>query len=335
MIHLITGTPGSGKTLWTLDHLYNTPAYKDRAIYIDGIETTLEHQTFDPVAWHTLPDGAVIVFDECQRIFPVRKIGAAVPDMVRHFETHRHKGYDIFLVTQDAFLLDSHVRRLVGRYYRIHRPANMSFAKVTMWEGVPSKDNGLRPVETKRWGYPKQLFDQYKSTTLDTHKRKIPLKLWIYLFLAVLILAGIPSLGYFVYHRVYLSSAPGDLDLDTAVLDVSEPPPSDLSLTSPAAPSRPALPWNDPIYSRVTQPVEPPRLYCISTVNRCICHTQQSVRFEVPDADCRQIAQFGYHYHWLETRDRQERLRETHDFVPRGPAGSGALPPGGRASVIP
>ncbi|WP_217631641.1 zonular occludens toxin domain-containing protein, partial [Vibrio cholerae] len=40
----------------------------------------------------------------------------AKPTAVARFETHRHHGHDVHLVTQDAMLIDANVRRLVDRH---------------------------------------------------------------------------------------------------------------------------------------------------------------------------------------------------------------------------
>ena len=58
----------------------------------------------EPALWFELPRNSIIIIDECQQTFPVRPVGAKVPLHCSEFETHRHKGWDIHLVTQDAKL---------------------------------------------------------------------------------------------------------------------------------------------------------------------------------------------------------------------------------------
>ncbi|MBK6279115.1 MAG: hypothetical protein IPF57_13690 [Gammaproteobacteria bacterium] len=92
MITLITGTPGAGKTAWIVAELLKI---QGRALYVDGIpELQISHEVAGPLDdWMTwAPDGALIVVDECQRIWRPRGTGSKVPESVSALETHRHRG---------------------------------------------------------------------------------------------------------------------------------------------------------------------------------------------------------------------------------------------------
>lgn len=74
MIYLITGQPGHGKTLRAMQLALEFQA-KGRDVYVSGVRglKTGEAGFFDledPKAWTSLPDGAVIVLDECYSAFP-------------------------------------------------------------------------------------------------------------------------------------------------------------------------------------------------------------------------------------------------------------------------
>src|SRR5690606_42150170 len=105
MIHLITGVPGSGKSLLAVELLYkNSVSDKIRPAYsnINGLDTEpLRCVELEPVDhWFDLPDGALIVIDECHRWFRPRPNGSVVREYISRFETHRHQGLDIILITQ-------------------------------------------------------------------------------------------------------------------------------------------------------------------------------------------------------------------------------------------
>ncbi|MCG3075650.1 zonular occludens toxin domain-containing protein [Pseudomonas aeruginosa] len=146
MLYLRTGLPGAGKTLNAIreidiEHqpdpddptkrLHKDPDNPDlppRTIYYYGIPDMkldrlkskwVEFET--PEEWFNLPDGSVIVIDEAQRVFGNDGTRAR-PEKVTRFETHRHQGLDIHLITQHPSLLCTPVRKLVGKHINFIRP---------------------------------------------------------------------------------------------------------------------------------------------------------------------------------------------------------------------
>lgn len=98
MLYLITGVPGSGKTLKMISDLMTRVDLKNRPIYIEGIEEVKKDVIpYLPIpegesmqTWHKwAPTGAILVIDECQRVFRPRPSGSKVPDYVVELETHR------------------------------------------------------------------------------------------------------------------------------------------------------------------------------------------------------------------------------------------------------
>ena len=137
MITLITGAPGSGKTLLGVSEILRTEADKGRQLIVDGVpELVIEHQPAQPLAeWtkvvvdpssqdgkkllFTFPEGALVFIDEAQRVYRPRAAGSRVPPEVAAFETHRHQGLDFVIVTQHPNLIDANVRKLVGRHLHV------------------------------------------------------------------------------------------------------------------------------------------------------------------------------------------------------------------------
>lgn len=165
MITVITGTPGAGKTALAVDLLLRE--YADRPLYVDNLNgLLLEHYELDVMEWHTdVPDGSLIICDEIQRKWRPRGPGAKVPDCISALETHRHRGIDFILITQNVKLIDSNVRALVGRHLHI---------RDTGWMGrwlyeFPECDtnNSWKRCENKRrYTLPKHVFDKYKSASM-------------------------------------------------------------------------------------------------------------------------------------------------------------------------
>jgi zona occludens toxin len=148
----------------------------------------------DPTQWPHLPPHSIIVVDECQRWFPPRPVGAKVPAHVSEFETHRHKGLDIHLVTQDAKLLDSHVRRLVGRHVHFQNPlaskriTRMENDKVFDPSDFHQRKNATKAIKKRD----KSFYGLYWSADVHTHKRRFPKILLLLIPIAI-------APAYFVY----------------------------------------------------------------------------------------------------------------------------------------
>jgi len=169
--------------------LYSAKRQEPLNDYLAMAETvTIEHLKmfnlhfthFDNAAnWHTLPHGSVIFVDECQQTFPPRAAGSRVPLHCSEFETHRHKGFDVFLVTQDAMLLDNHVRRLVGAHMHFFRPFGGSLIKRQWADKVfnPEDYFQAQQAQTKPQPRDSNYYGLYWSADEHTHKFKAPLKL--------------------------------------------------------------------------------------------------------------------------------------------------------------
>lgn len=184
MIHLITGIPGSGKSLLAVELLYKnsmSPQIRPAYTNISGIETdSLRCFELDDVeCWYDLPDGSLIVIDECQRWFRPRANGSAVPEYISRFETHRHQGLDIILITQHPGLIDRNIRKLVELHQHMYRAFGMNRRTVLEWNTCnenPEPAHSSSDAEKKQKPFDKNLFQFYKSATIHTHKRRLPWK---------------------------------------------------------------------------------------------------------------------------------------------------------------
>ena len=167
MITLFTGSPGAGKTASLVDFLSKLP--QDRPIFSDGLEgLELPHTPVDANDWHEqLPDGAILVIDEVQRVWRPRGPGAKVPPSVAELETHRHRGIDVFITTQSPRLLDANVRALVGRHVHI-RDTGILGRYWYEWPECNDAMNWKTCINKKRITLPKNAFKLYKSASLHT-----------------------------------------------------------------------------------------------------------------------------------------------------------------------
>jgi len=204
MITLFTGMPGAGKTASMVDYLSKLPG--DRPIFADGLNgLKIPHTPCDASKWHDeLPDGAILVIDEVQRVWRPRGSGARVPDSVAALETHRHRGIDVFITTQSPRLMDANVRGLVGRHVHIRDTGILG----RYWYEWPECNDSMQwktCINKKRISLPKKSFDLYTSASLHTVPvRGVPRAL-IYGLLA---LVSFFVLAFFVYQIYAKTQAP-------------------------------------------------------------------------------------------------------------------------------
>ena len=224
-ITLITGVPGSGKTLKAVyDHLRPYVGHVDKltddrgtvveipSIVYTNINTLqLDHQLIEGGGtwtkkgedwtysgnpeglrnWHQwAKPGAKIFFDEFQKFWPPRPNGSAVPPDIQALDTHRHMGVDFVLITQNCMNVDRHILGLVDRHLHVRRVANMPLAVVYEWDHASKTLNYKNSMTKSPWRYPRKAYKLYKSAELHTkQKRKMPGLVWF-------ILAGLCGAAY-------------------------------------------------------------------------------------------------------------------------------------------
>lgn len=305
MIKVITGLPGAGKTSNTLHEFLAVTGRPKYATFINGFDYAAHNVIpLDSLeSWQDLPDGSLIFCDEAQQFLRPRGPKDKVPDWIAAFETHRHRGFDFWLTTQNPMLIDVHVRRLTQEHWHYFRPFGFKHVSLLKWEEC--KDNPRDPREVQlaqksRVKLPPAVFQHYKSTVLDTHKPKIP-RVLVYMISALLI--GLVLVGVGVYKLSDRASsmldgvAPGQLDkpLVTAPVLASVPPAQSTSggLYSAFNKDRPLTaadfvavhplaPWSAPLYREIARPVTFPRFSgCASFNGVCKCFTQQATVIDV------------------------------------------------------
>jgi hypothetical protein len=282
VISLSTGLPGHGKTLCTIERVERLrletgrPVFykrKDPDIINDyGIEgLSLPWQPLEDVAkWFDAPAGAIIVIDECQRLFEKRPQSSKVPAYVSRLETHRHSGFDLFLITQDAKNLDAHARRLVEEHHHYQRLYGTQRVKIYKWQHVqdPSRPADRNMAQTVTAAYNPKFFGVYKSAEVHTVKARLPWK-WI----AVVVFAFIimPAVAFGVF-RWFGASVEETVATDTGAVEGSSS--SELPTMRPAVatwspeslvPRVNAWPWSAPFYDKDAPQRNAPRITgCLS-----------------------------------------------------------------------
>lgn len=324
MIYLITGANGSGKTLNALKWVRELQVKDGRSVYYHGFEMKPEKaaefgwEKFDPLEWQKLPDGAIMVFDECQDQFPPRANGSKVPDYVNAMAVHRKRGFDFFLITQHPRQLDTFVKSLIGSpgwHRHIKRPFGADMASVLEWSAVhpqPEKDSSAKNGKVTMTPHPKEVYGWYNSAVLHTGKKSIPRQVYVLAAAAVLVPVMIYGAVHFLTQRTTgldkLAATSGGAGSQSSAPSKPVDPVTDL-LTQYSE-LIPGFPHTAPRYAEVVQPVLAPYpAACIQARDSCLCYTQQGTRLPTPYDVCAQIVKNGFFIDW-----------EQRTFEPQRPA---------------
>jgi len=315
---IVTGQPGSGKTALTVDMIANDPQFKGRPLFVMGIpDLKVPHITCPPVdewteyrtspedpsldlAYFTFPENALVVIDEAQRVYRPRPAGTRVPPEVAAFETHRHLGVDFILLTQHPGLIDSNIRKLVGRHIHIRVTPLGRYRYEWTELGDPESNSSRELAARSKYTLPKRAFDLYKSSELHT-KIKVRIPAYVYVF-GIGALSAI-ALGWYAYTRVDarvnpLSSIEAKVEKTEAKIK-DHLPGSPASYHAERTPRINGLAYTAPVYDEITKPNDAPfPTGCVATAKRCRCTDQQGNDLVTTDAICRQIVEHGIFKDW-------------------------------------
>lgn len=345
MLTVITGLPGHGKTLFSLAHVEELRKRSGRTVYYDGIsDLTLPWEKLpDPKLWYELPDGAIIVIDEAYRVFPKRGSGAAVPKHVENVAVHRHKGFDLFFITQHAHnQLDHFIRGLVGQHYHIRRVFGTAKARVTRWERCANPEISFEMKDAvKSWfPYPKEVFTWYKSAEIHTHGRSLP---WKWIAIAATLVIALPLFAWTAVSGLRgnaldaAAKAQQEFDAATAAGAPSASQPFGGSgghyTAASFIPSVVGVPWTAPAYAEAAKVKEAPEIAgCgvlkIGSVTSCKCNDQQGNTVDLEHRLC-----LAYFERGAFRPSRESRYPDIEPYVPPLPPPSDSMGPDRQAGA--
>ncbi len=324
MFTLITGKPGSSKTSHLIDLIHFSGQFKGRDVYYRGIgELKLpwfELSDDETRAWpENVPDGAVLVVDEAQEIWPVRAPSRPVPSGLTALEKHRHRGVDVFFLSQDPSLLDKHARTLANEHKHYSRPFGAPVViEYHSGSGFVSPENSSelsKCNQTKR-ALPKRVWGLYKSAETHTHKFRPPKMLFIVpliaLFAAFLIYRFVSGYGASDDAEV-IQNQPG-VESVQGLRGGSPEEKEQRTWSELLTPEIPTLPWTAPLYKdKAMQVKSVPRVAgCLASKSvGCKCYTQQgTVLSSVTEAMCRNHVEYGQFDHMIgpDNKNSQDEL---------------------------
>ncbi len=311
MLTLITGQPGNGKSLYTIAFIEAKRQAENRPVFYHGIpELTLPWTPLeDPTKWHECPEKSIIVVDEVQKVMPPRASSTKPPLHVSELETHRHKGFDLFFMTQDPSLVDNHVKKLAGEHIHLIRQWGRQKADLYKMQKVQDPTNAnLKKALHSTFPFPKKVFEWYKSADAHTHKAKIPAKFYLLFVLPVVVVLMI-GVGAWQLWRlshsgskpaVAATAQPGQAAalpgmVGAGVRAAADPVLTPAQYMASYTPRVAGLGYTSPAYDHLTKPTRVPvPAACVQIRGSCECWTQQGTHLETTPQICDQVVKRGF-----------------------------------------
>lgn len=341
-ICLITGTPGSGKTLKMVSMMANDEMFKPdengirRKVFtnIKGLKiphtyietdakklpksTDEQLSAHDMYEWIKKPEniGSIVIVDEAQDVWPARSAGSKIPENVQWLNTHRHQGIDIFVLTQGPKLLDQNLRTLVKRHY--HIAANKMGLR-TLLEWKVCADDPVKMASSafsSIYTLDKKVYDLYESAEVHT-VNKVKRSKWFYALPVIILL--IPLFvglsykmlsGYGKKQEEPVAEEQAATEQQTAPLDKTEGEPvNNGNLTADMfVPTLPEKPESKPIYNSVRQVKTFEHIAgCIEGGKTgCTCYSQQGTPLkEITKEMCKDYARNGLPFNPYKEENQQ------------------------------
>ncbi|WP_019520303.1 zonular occludens toxin domain-containing protein [Faucicola boevrei] len=140
--------------------------------------------------WRDCPDGSIIVIDEVQLVEPYDNLKDRNNKVVQDLTIHRHRGFDFYFLTQAPVLLHPTIKVLIGIHYHLTKPYGWK-TKVYQWGSTRDYPNTMvNKINCERkfdFTPPKYIFKLYKSTTINTHQKRVPYKMIVALVVFLII----------------------------------------------------------------------------------------------------------------------------------------------------
>lgn len=274
MLSLITGTPGAGKTLLAVWDIYSA-VQAGRLVYarVEGINIP-GVQAFPQDGWTSCKDGALVVIDEAQELWPRDKdrTSALPKTEIEAMERHRHRGFDIIIITQHPSLINAHILALVGKHRHLVRVMGTGNVRLFTMDQASERlaKSDLRAALIQPWRHPKVVFGMYRSAQLHPPRQPIPMVL-------VVAIVGVVGLASYAVWGV------GNF-FDTGEEEAEQP--------VTASSSIPAIAWAEKYTASATQAVPVPVSEAVDTITGCYadrlrCRCVGARAAEISDAQCR------------------------------------------------
>ena len=292
MLKLITGIPGSGKTLYAVSMLKKAveanaslPVGEQRNIYCDITGLNIEGIEPPPLDWRTTPAKSLLVYDEAQFKKPFQAGRGLSPyDYIQELTIHRKTGHEIWYITQDPKRLHGNILDMVETHWHLDRPYGAKLATIYQFRGKeinPKSRSAIERAERKTlFNYDKRLFELYQSSEVeDGIKLRLPMKLVLFV-LAPFLLFGFSAYKWFGDDNKMLKGSPD-------VAAIVEPVAPAVPVPAPASAQQlPAVPTAQPVYVPPTNPNLQQVALVVTNNNNCIAKDNNGMTLNITRDEC-------------------------------------------------
>lgn len=176
-MYLVSATPGTGKSCWVVKQItqwIEDPTNQGRKIYSNIAGLKIQGVEVPPDDFRECPDGSIIVYDEAQEIEHYSSDSRANNPIAKALSKHRHRGFDIWFITQDPSLLHKYVLKNIYLHYYLWRPAQRQMIEIYTFARAivtPTKDDFKNAYDKVWWRFDEYYLQFYKSTVVNTSKK--------------------------------------------------------------------------------------------------------------------------------------------------------------------
>lgn len=210
------------------------PFYPVRTIYTNIKALKIDYVRALVIDWRKCPDGSILVIDEVQLVPPYNDNKNKNDDIVQELTIHRHRGFDFWFITQSPSYLHPTIKELISCHLHITRPYWRT-PKVYQYGSLRQYPNTLinkLNCESKFSFKPKDsIFKLYKSTSIDTSKKRTPAGLYVFGFFILvaisIFLYGVSGGSGFLGHFFGSDEKKMEVKKQTSTSQTSNVPTSD------------------------------------------------------------------------------------------------------------
>lgn len=293
-IKLITGIPGSGKTLFAVSELKkelekNQTSDSPRKIYCDITGLKIHGIEPPPLDWRQTPPNSLLIYDEAQlhKEFKAQR-GTTPYKAVEELTIHRKTGHELWFITQDPKRLHNDILAMVEQHYHLDRPYGAKLASIYQYRGAERNPIGVtvkqRAENKQLFAYDKSLYELYESSQVnDGIKLRLPKEL---VFWVCVLLATLGTAYYFIFGnentQAYLQAVKDGENNEIAENAQNKPIDDD----KPQADPKPTTePQSSPNPSKSPETATQVR-GVIKMGNKCSGYNQHGMLIELTKKDC-------------------------------------------------
>lgn len=311
-MYLVSATPGTGKSCWVVKQItqwIEDPTNQGRKIYSNIAGLKIQGVEVPPDDFRECPDGSIIVYDEAQEIEHYSSDSRANNPIAKALSKHRHRGFDIWFITQDPSLLHKYVLKNIYLHYYLWRPAQRQMVEIYTFARAivtPTKDDFKNAYDKVWWRFDEYYLQFYKSTVVNTSKKVGSSKRNGAIFTGIIFALMIGAAIYpAIKHGAGISQAPKQQvkavvpasPVASAPATVSSAPaavgianPMQLPASTPMPQPQQASVnqgFYNPLHGNYIQHIEQVPVSIISFGGKCTAYNTNNQIVNIPVADCK------------------------------------------------